>query len=140
MEDIDPGDDEPKSFELTERGLESNHTLQQKALARRYAEWVRRDTVAVSSVSRANFLHGKMYLTASSDSASGVVGSSNFTKRGLGGSDRPNVEINLATDDADTFAELQDWFDRLWSNDRLTQDVKQEVLDCGELPGAHDHT
>ena len=129
VEDLDPGKDEPKSFELTERGLEPNHTLQQKALAKQCAEWVRKDTVTVRSVSRANFLHGKMYLTASTGSASGVVGSSNFTKRGLGGSDRPNLEINLATDDADTLAELRGWFDRLWGNDRLTEDVKQEVLD-----------
>ena len=58
VEDLDPGEDEPESFELTERGLEPNHTLQQKALAKRCAEWVNRDTVAVRSISRANFLHG----------------------------------------------------------------------------------
>ncbi len=135
VEDLDPGEEEPKSFELTERGLEPNHTLQQKALAKQCAHWVSKDTVAVRSVSRANFLHGKMYLTDAPDGASGVVGSSNFTKRGLGGSDRPNLEINLSTDDADTLAELQDWFDRLWSNDRLTKDVKQEVLDSLERIG-----
>ena len=77
-----------------------------------------------------------MYLTTSPSSASGVVGSSNFTKRGLGGSDRPNLEINLATDDADTLTELNEWFNRLWSNDRLTKDVKQEVLDrLGRIGG-----
>ena len=130
VEDLDPSADEPKSFELTERGLEPNHTLQQKALAKQCADWVSQDSVAVRSVSRANFLHGKMYLTALPDSAAGVVGSSNFTKRGLGGSDQPNLEINLATDDADTVAELQDWFDRLWRDERLTKDVKQEVLDA----------
>ena len=64
--------------------------------------WVSKDSVAVRSSAGANFLHGKMYLTTSPSSASGVVGSSNFTKRGLGGSYRPNLEINLATDDADT--------------------------------------
>ena len=130
VEDLDPSADEPKSFELTERGLEPNHTLQQKALAKQCAEWVSQDSVAVRSVSRANFLHGKMYLTASPDSAAGVVGSSNFTKRGLGGSDRPNLEINLATDDADTLAELNEWFNRLWNDERLTEDVKQRVLDA----------
>ena len=135
VEDLDPGADEPKSFEVTERGLEPNHTLQQKALAKQCAQWVSKDSVAVRSISRANFLHGKMYLTASPGSASGVVGSSNFTKRGLGGSDRPNLEINLATDDADTLAELRDWFDRLWGNDRLTKDVKREVLDSLERIG-----
>ena len=129
VEDLDPVEDEPKSFEFTERGLEPNHTLHQKALAKRCAAWVQKDTVAVRSVSRTNFLHGKMYLIASSAGASGVVGSSNFTKRGLGGSDRPNLEINLATDDAATLAELTEWFNQLWNNERLTNDVKQEVLD-----------
>ena len=135
VEDLDPGDEEPKSFELTERGLEPNHTLQQKARAKQCAEWVTKDTVAVRSVSQVNFLHGKMYLTTSPGSASGVVGSSNFTKRGLGGSDRPNLEINLATEDADALTELNEWFNRLWSNDRLTKDVKQEVLDSLERIG-----
>ena len=104
----------PKFFEVTERRLEPNHTLQQKALAKQCAQWVSKDSVAVRSISRANFLHGKMYLTTSLGDAVGVVGSSNFTKRGLGGSDRPNLEISLATDDADSLAELHDWFDRLW--------------------------
>ena len=130
VEDLDPSANEPKSFELTERGLEPNHTLQQKALAKQCADWVSQDSVSVRSVSRANFLHGKMYLTTSPDRATGVVGSSNFTKRGLGGSDRPNLEINLATDDAHTLAELNGWFNRLWNDERLTEDVKQRVLDA----------
>lgn len=40
VEDLDPSPDEPKSFELTELGLEPNHTLQQKALAKQCADWV----------------------------------------------------------------------------------------------------
>ena len=130
VEDLDPSASEPKSFELTEQGLEPNHTLLQKALAKRCADWIAKDTVAVRSISQANFLHGKMYLTDSPEGAAGVVGSSNFTKRGLGGSDRPNLEINLATDDADTLADLQNWFNRLWNNGKLTEDVKQRVLDA----------
>ena len=130
VDDIDPVRDAAKSFELTERGLAPNHILSQKALARQCAQWVGQDSVAVRSISRANFLHGKLYLTISPDRASAVVGSSNFTRRGLGGSDQPNLEINLATDDADTLAELQDWFNRLWSDDRRTEDVKQRVLNA----------
>ena len=130
VEELDPAASEPRSFELTEQGLAPNHTLLQKALARRCADWVARDTVAVRSVSRANFLHGKMYLTASPDRATGVVGSSNFTRWGLGGSDRPNLEINLTTNDPATLAELNEWFDRLWRNAQLTEDVKQRVLDA----------
>ncbi len=128
--ELDPGGKEPKSFELTEQGLAPNHTLHQKQLARRCAAWVRSAAVAVRSVSRSNFLHGKMYLTASPHGAAGIVGSSNFTKKGLGGSDGSNLEINLATADAAILAELRDWFDELWHNKQLTRDVKREVLDA----------
>ena len=102
VEDLDPGNSESKSFELTEGGLVPNHALQQKYLAKRCAEWVSRNAVAIRSVSQSNFLHGKLYLTAAEEGArSAVVGSSNFTKRGLGGSEQSNLEINLATEDRD---------------------------------------
>ena len=129
VEDLDPGNIEPKSFELTEDGLVPNHALHQKYLAKRCAAWVSSDAVAIRSASQSNFLHGKLYLTAAEEGArSAVVGSSNFTKRGLGGSEQSNLEINLATEDCATVAELQEWFDRLWDNKQRTEDVKQKVL------------
>ena len=130
VEDLDPGEDEPKSFELTEHGLAPNQVLHQKTLARQCAEWAGKDNVAIRSVSRANFLHGKMYLARSPHGSTSVVGSSNFTKRGLGGSDLPNLEINLATEDPDTVAELSAWFNQLWSDEQRTEDAKQRVLDA----------
>jgi len=130
VEDLDPGQKEPKAFALTEGGLEPRYVLVQKALARRCAAWVRQSAVEIRTVSRANFLHGKMYLTASPHGQAGVVGSSNFTKRGLGAGDQPNLEVNLATEDQETVDELRAWFDRLWADDGYTRDVKQQVLDA----------
>ena len=139
VENLDPSRSEPKSFELTENGLIPNHTLQQKYLAKRCAKWVSRGSVQIRSASQSNFLHGKMYITASKKTApSAIVGSSNFTKRGLGGSDQANLEINLATTHEDTIAELQEWFDALWDNKRRTEDVKQRVLDALKRIGS-DH-
>ena len=126
VDDLDPGCKDTKAFDLTERGLVPSQTLLQKPLALECADWVKSDAVAVRSIRQANFLHGKMYLTG----GGGVVGSSNFTKNGLGGSDRPNLEINLAISDAALLADLRDWFDALWSNEELTYDVKQQVLDA----------
>ncbi len=130
IEQVDPGAQEPKSFELTEQGLTPNHTLQQRQLAQRCAAWVARDSVAIRSVRQSNFLHGKLYLTDGPDGAAGVVGSSNFTRRGLGGSGQANLEINLSTDDAITLSELREWFNRLWNNEQRTEDVKGRVLDA----------
>ena len=128
--ELDPGEKEQKSFDLTERGLSPNHKLQQKHLARRCAQWVRGQGVKIRSIEQSNFLHGKMYLTESDDGGAAVVGSSNFTRRGLGGGTSANLEINLATTDAAMRSELREWFDALWLDKRLTQDVTQDVLDA----------
>ena len=131
VEDIDPGDKEPKHFRLSEQGLSPQHSLHQKHLAERCAKWICRDSVHIRSIKQSNFLHGKMYLTSKDkQTTSGMVGSSNFTKGGLGGSDRANLEINLAAKEQETLAEMQEWFDRLWDDEQRTEDAKQRVLDA----------
>ncbi len=126
--ELDPGEKAQKSFALTESRLSPNHELQQKYLARRCAEWVCGMGVRIRSVSKSNFLHGKMYLTESAGSGVAVVGSSNFTRSRLGSGAGANREINLATTDAAIGVELREWFDQLWANQELTGDVKEEVL------------
>ena len=79
-----------------------------------------------------------MYLAgADGEPVDAVVGSSNFTRSGLGGSDRPNLEINLAVSDAEILAELQGWFDRLWNDKTRTEDVKGKVLDALKRVGSN---
>ena len=124
VDDLTPGEKDEKAFNLTERGLVPQQTLKQKPLARKCADWIKSNGVSIRSIRQSYFLHGKMYLTP----GAGVVGSSNFTKNGLGGSARPNLEINLAVSDPEPLAELQGWFDDLWADEALTHDVKQRVL------------
>ena len=125
-----PGDKEPRPFDFTEAGLAPHHTLRQRHLARRCAAWMSQDRVAVRSIRQPNFLHGKMYLSRGpGDGAAAIVGSSNFTRRGLGGGGPANLEINLSVTDPDTLAELRAWFDRLWQNEPRTTDVKAQALE-----------
>ena len=126
---LDPAEKEPRSFAVTEDGLLPGVVLRQKHLAQSCAEWIEGASVGVRAVSRSGFLHGKMYLADSSDGeGAAVVGSSNFTKRGLGGGAFPNVEINLATADPLMREELGGWFDELWNDPGLTRDAKDQVL------------
>ena len=129
------GEKQQKSFNLREGGLSVRHSqvLQQRWLAEQCADWIRKSSVKIRTITQSNFLHGKMYHTTNSD-GSGVatVGSSNFTRRGLGLSANPNLEINLATDDRATHAELKQWFDEIWDDKALTEDVKQRVLEALE--------
>ncbi|MCQ3805397.1 MAG: ATP-dependent helicase [Acidimicrobiia bacterium] len=126
---LDPAEKDPRFFTVTEEGLLPGAVLRQKHLARRCAEWIEAGSVGVKAVSRSGFLHGKMYLTDSRNGdGAAVVGSSNFTKRGLGGGEFPNLEINLATVDPLTRNELGGWFDELWNDPDLTRDAKDQVL------------
>ena len=128
--ELDPGEKAQKAFKLTEDGLAPQYTLRQKYLARQCEAWVRSKGVKIRSIGRSNFLHGKMYLTESANGGTAVVGSSNFTRGGLGSGTSANVEINLATQNAATCTELQQWFDDLWVDKTLTKDVKKDVLDA----------
>ena len=124
---LDPNQNDPLAFDLTDGALTPNQTLMKKALAKRCERWLRKRSVSVRSVKRSNFLHGKMYLA---DRDAGIVGSSNFTKGGLGGGANPNLEINLTVEDRDALEELREWFDRLWTDEGKTRNVKSEVLEA----------
>ena len=127
--ELDPGQKESQSFTLTEDGLSPNRILQQKHLAKACAEWIAGSNVGIRSIGKTNFLHGKMYLAEAEGRWVSVVGSSNFTRNGLGCGAGANLEINLATTDEATHTELREWFDNLWTDDSTTRDVKRDVLD-----------
>jgi len=129
VEDVDPGAQPSKSFDVTESGLSPSVILRQKPLAKRCRDWIKHHSVEVRSMRQSNFLHGKMYL-ADGESPASLTGSSNFTRRGLGGGAQPNIEINLAADDSQTLEELGFWFDQLWGDKTRTEDAKQRVLDA----------
>ena len=126
--ELDPGKKESQSFTVTEDGLSPNRILQQKHLAKACAEWIAGHNVSIRSIGKTNFLHGKMYLAEAEGRRASVVGSSNFTRSGLGCGAGANLEINLATTDEATHTELREWFDDLWTDDNMTRDVKQDVL------------
>ncbi len=129
------GEKQQRSFNLKENGLSVKYTkvLQQRQLAEQCAEWIKQNNVEIRTITQSNFLHGKMYHTTNPD-GSGVatVGSSNFTRRGLGLSENPNLEINLATENTETHEELKSWFDKIWNDKTLTEDAKRQVLDVLE--------
>ncbi|WP_460195207.1 helicase-related protein [Thermosynechococcus sp. FA-CM-4201] len=125
---LDPEKTEKKSFQITDEGLQLQNYLQQKPLARACAEWIR-EKVEIRSIKQANLLHGKMYHIERNGVEQAIIGSSNFTVRGLGlGQDGNNIELNLIVNDDRDRQDLKAWFDEIWQNDELVEDVKYEVL------------
>ena len=126
---VDPAASEAKAFGLTDDGgIALKQTLAQKPLAKACAAWIERQ-VDIRTVAQANFLHGKLYHVARPDGTSAaLLGSSNFTRRGLGLGSVPNIELNTLIGSAEERDALREWFDALWTDDELTRDAKQEVL------------
>jgi len=125
---LDPSKTEKKAFIIDAAGLELVNKLQQKRVAQECADWIDRK-VDIKTIKQSNLLHGKMYHIANGGVEDAILGSSNFTVRGLGlGSSGNNIELNLIVDGNRDRQELKRWFDEIWSNDDLVKDVKKEVL------------
>lgn len=106
---LDPKKTDKKSFQIEDEGLELANRLQQKEVARRCSEWIR-NKVDIRSVRQANLLHGKLYHIDDGRREHALLGSSNFTRRGLGISATSNIELNLIVDSDRDRADLKQWF------------------------------
>ncbi len=106
--------------------------LRQSAIARDCANWLA-EKAAIRQIKIENFMHGKMFhiqpsSNATPEGSEAVVGSSNFTGRGLGFGQRRNIELNIRIDSPDARRALLQWFDKLWNDSDITEDIKDRVL------------
>jgi SNF2 family DNA or RNA helicase len=125
---IDPDRTDKKSFKIEDEGLQLANRLEQKRVARDCAEWIAAKA-EIRSVRAACLLHGKMYHIAHNGIEDAILGSSNFTVHGLGlSAANNNIELNLEVDSNRDRRDLKAWFDEIWDNTDLVEDVKAEVL------------
>ena len=133
IQNLDPEHKDGAAFVLRDDGLALASGLNQRHLAQACAAWMR-DKVEVRSVTRTGFLHGKMSHIRRGEVSAAIVGSSNFTTRGLGlGATNNNVELNLVVDGNRDRADLAQWFEELWNDTSRVEDVKPAVLDYPAL-------
>src|ERR1017187_5376743 len=135
---LDPAKTDKKTFKIEDEGLQLANHLTQKRVARDCAEWIRQK-VEIKSIRHAQLLHGKMYHIANAGVEEAILGSSNFTVRGLGlGAGINNIELNLEVDSNRDRRDLKTWFNELWNDPALVEDVKAEVLQyLGQLYQNH---
>lgn len=136
LRDANNGGLVPPAFALDEGGLRLVEQIRQRAAAQRCADWIR-ERVDVRSVKRAGLLHGKLIHVDDGRRGHALLGSSNFTVNGLGLGASPNIELNLVVDSDRDREDLLAWFNELWSDESLTEDVKDEVLRTLESLYAH---
>jgi superfamily II DNA or RNA helicase len=136
LKDADKAALVPPAFSFDEAGLRLTEQMRQRSAALRCAQWIR-DRVEVRSVKRSGLLHGKLIHIDDGRRPHAILGSSNFTINGLGLGETPNLELNLIVDGDRDREDLLAWFDELWSNAALTEDVREEVLRALEASYAH---
>ena len=128
VKSLDPEKTDEKAFKIEDEGLHLQNRLKQKRVAKECAEWIE-NKVQIRSIKALNLLHGKMYHIARAGVEEAIMGSSNFTLRGLGLSPTGNnIELNLEVDSNRDRRDLKVWFDEIWHDERRVEDVKEEVL------------
>ena len=138
IKSIDPDNTDEKAYQIVDKGLELSNQLHQKAIAKECEAWINDDRVEIRSVRQSNLLHGKMYHIANNDVEKAMIGSSNFTVRGLGLNTKgSNIELNLEVDDPTERRDLKTWFDRLWNDKAHIKDIKGQVLEELKRLGAN---
>ena len=125
---IDPENTGEKAFEIVDEGLQLHDQLQQRWVAKACAKWIE-DRVEIRSTRQSNLLHGKMYHIAQNGVEKAIMGSSNFTIRGLGlNPPHDNIELNLEVDNCQDRSDLKAWFDEIWNDTDHVDDVKAKVI------------
>lgn len=128
VKSLDPNKTDKKAYKIEDEGLTLANRLSQRKAAIECWNWIK-DKVEIKSIRKSNLLHGKMYHIANGGVEDAIMGSSNFTVSGLGEAETTsNIELNLIVDSNRDRRDLKDWFDSLWVNDDLVEDVKDDVL------------
>ncbi len=118
-----------RTFSIRDDKIELSKQLMQSAIAKECEEWISKKA-QIRSVKKSNFLHGKLYhIQKENGVKNSVLGSSNFTHKGLGYTESPNLELNTIVDSITLNQELLDWFNQIWDNNQLVEDVKDKVLE-----------
>jgi SNF2 family DNA or RNA helicase len=103
--------------------------MTQRTVAKACRDWIEQK-VDIRSVKKPGFLHGKLYhIDPVGKEEHAIFGSSNFTTRGLGEAGaQNNIELNMVVNDRRDLEELRNWFDALWNDESLVEDVKDKVI------------
>ena len=117
----------PPAFSFDETGLHLSEQIRRRTVALRCAAWIKQ-LVHIRSVKRSGLLHGKLIHIDDGRRGHALIGSSNFTMSGLGLGNTPNIELNLLVDGDRDREDLLAWFNELWDDEDLTEDVRDEVL------------
>ena len=125
--------DRERRLSGTEFEIRLKNELTQSKIAKECADWIR-DKADFRSLRKPDKSSSKFFHVRNQNGNDfSVHGSVDFTSSGLGTSPSRRLEMSQYSDDSETTNEMLEWFDEIWTNKELTEDVKEEVLKSIEV-------
>lgn len=116
-----------KNLSGNEFELKLKNELTQSSIAKECAEWLK-DKAELRSLNNTTVEPIKLYHIENNDNQVAIQGNSDFTAEGLGFTYSPRMNVNTLSRNPETTKELLNFFDEVWSDKSLVEDVKDEVL------------
>ncbi len=116
-----------KRISGTEYEIKLRNELTQLRVAKECADWIR-SKVEFRSLKKSDLSRARAIHVSNKDNDFIVQGTLDFTSSGLGFSNSNKLEMNVYSDDKDATKEMLSWFDEIWNNQSMVEDVKDAVL------------
>lgn len=112
----------------TQYEIKLRNQLTQSKIARECADWIK-NKVEFRSFKKADSSQARAVHAVNPDGSEFLIqGTLDFTSTGLGFAQSRKIEMNMLSDDKDATKEMLSWFDEIWEDDAMVEDVKDEVL------------
>lgn len=103
------------------------NALDQKRVARDCLNWIRKDVQVKAFLGMIAPTQNLFHVNNGEDGTFAIQGSSNFTAAGLGTVRSPVYEMNMGIREPEGVRQLLHWFDTLWNDATMTQNIKPKI-------------
>lgn len=120
--------DRERRLSGSELEIKLRNELTQAKIAKECANWIN-SKVQMKSLTSALTQTRMFHIENKDDSTVAIQGSSDFSSSGLGYTYTPSLEMNTLLDESPLTEQYIQWFNDVWKNDAIVEEVKGEVLD-----------
>lgn len=112
----------------TQYEIKLRNQLTQSKIARECADWIK-NKVEFRSLKKADSSQARAVHAVNKDGSEFMIqGTLDFTSTGLGFTQSRKIEMNMFSDDKNATKEMLEWFDEIWNDPEMAEDVKDAVL------------
>ncbi|EJS45935.1 hypothetical protein ICE_05345 [Bacillus cereus BAG1X1-2] len=120
--------DREKMLSGSELEIKMRNELTQAKIAKECADWISSKVRMRSLISP--LTQNRLFHIENKDGSSvAIQGSSDFTSSGLGYTYSPNLQMNTLMNESLLTKQYIQWFNDVWKNDAIVEEVKEEVLE-----------